>query len=54
GCAIRYQNDFVSLDLVDSRYIFSHINAKLLKWIGKDLIIGENFGHAVKEKGWFF
>ncbi|KAF8579814.1 DNA repair helicase [Ramaria rubella] len=54
GRAIRHQNDFASLILVDSRYASSRISGKLPKWIGKDLVITENFGHAVREVGRFF
>lgn len=54
GRAIRHQNDYASLILVDSRYASPRINAKLPKWIGQNVIVTKNFGHAVKEVGQFF
>ncbi|KAF8488344.1 helicase C-terminal domain-containing protein [Gautieria morchelliformis] len=54
GRAIRHQNDYASLILVDSRYASPRISAKLPKWIGENLIVTKNFGHAVKEVGQFF
>ncbi|KAF8507368.1 helicase C-terminal domain-containing protein [Hysterangium stoloniferum] len=54
GRAIRHQKDYASLILVDARYGASRINAKLPKWIGKDIIVTKNFGQAVKEVGQFF
>lgn len=54
GRAIRHQNDYASLILVDSRYASPRINAKLPKWIGESVMVTKNFGHAVKVVGQFF
>ncbi|KAF8195495.1 helicase C-terminal domain-containing protein [Pholiota molesta] len=54
GRAIRHQNDWASLLLLDRRYASTSIRNKLPKWIGKKIIISEGFGQTVKEMAAFF
>ena len=54
GRAIRHKNDYACLILVDVRYGSPRISAKLPNWIGKDVIVSNTFGQAVKQIGQFF
>ncbi|KDQ09930.1 hypothetical protein BOTBODRAFT_58448 [Botryobasidium botryosum FD-172 SS1] len=52
--AIRHQNDWASLILLDSRYASARIRGKLPGWIGKNVLVAQTFGEAVKELGAFY
>ena len=53
GRAIRHQNDYAALLLVDKRYATNRISGKLPKWIGRDVKVGD-FGMGVKGVAGFF
>ncbi|GBE87470.1 ATP-dependent DNA helicase CHL1 [Sparassis crispa] len=54
GRAIRHRGDWASLVLVDSRYTSPRIRNKLPNWIGKNTIVTDGFGQAMKEMGKFY
>lgn len=54
GRAIRHQNDWAALVLVDMRYASTQIRNKLPKWIEQGTILTSTFGQAMKELGSFF
>ncbi|KAG8888047.1 ATP-dependent DNA helicase chl1 [Tulasnella sp. 332] len=54
GRAIRHRGDWAGLILIDSRYASARIRAKLPGWIGKDVIVADKFGSAMKELGSFY
>lgn len=53
GRAIRHQNDYATILLVDQRYGTPRISKKLPQWIGKDLKVG-GFSDAVRNVAGFF
>jgi chromosome transmission fidelity protein 1 len=53
GRAIRHQNDFACILLIDKRYSSAKISKKLPKWIGEDVKAGD-FGAAVRGLAGFF
>ncbi|KZT72447.1 DNA repair helicase [Daedalea quercina L-15889] len=54
GRAIRHQNDWAALVLVDCRYGSSRIRGKLPQWIAKNAVITDTFGQAMKALGSFY
>lgn len=53
GRAIRHQNDWASLILIDSRYKGLHIQNKLPSWIKNSLISSLSFGQIIKSVAQF-
>lgn len=53
GRAIRHQNDYASILLVDQRYAQPRIRGKLPKWIGQDVKVGD-FGTSIRNLAAFF
>ncbi|KAL5524487.1 CHL1 [Sanghuangporus sanghuang] len=54
GRAIRHQNDWSTLILVDKRYSSQKVQAKLPGWICQDIAVPESFGQAMKSLGEFY
>ncbi|KAG8817056.1 ATP-dependent DNA helicase chl1 [Serendipita sp. 399] len=54
GRAIRHQNDWAALILLDERYASARIRSKLPKWIGDGVSTPEKFGQVVKELAQFY
>ncbi|KAG9052955.1 ATP-dependent DNA helicase chl1 [Serendipita sp. 407] len=54
GRAIRHQNDWAALILLDERYGSARIRSKLPKWIGDGVSTPDGFGHVVKELAQFY
>lgn len=54
GRAIRHKNDWAALILIDQRYSSQKIQAKLPKWIGKNVNIADSFGHLMRSMAVFF
>jgi len=54
GRAIRHQNDWAALVLVDCRYSSPRIREKLPQWIAENAIVTETFGQAMKTLGSFY
>lgn len=54
GRAIRHRGDWAGLILIDSRYASARIRAKLPEWIGKEVVVADKFGSAMKELGSFY
>lgn len=49
GRAIRHQNDWAALVLLDERYGSTRIRAKLPKWIGERVSNPDGFGKVIGE-----
>ncbi|KAL5482596.1 CHL1 [Sanghuangporus weigelae] len=54
GRAIRHQNDWSTLILVDKRYSSQKVQAKLPGWIRQDIAVPQSFGQAMKSLGEFY
>ncbi|KAF7291652.1 Chl1 helicase [Mycena chlorophos] len=54
GRAIRHQNDWASLILLDKRYGSSALRKKLPGWIGGKLVIPDGFGQVIRELASFY
>jgi chromosome transmission fidelity protein 1 len=54
GRAIRHQNDWAALILLDERYGAPRIRKKLPGWISDSVTKVDNFGHAIKELAQFY
>ncbi|KAL5501633.1 CHL1 [Sanghuangporus vaninii] len=54
GRAIRHQNDWSALILVDKRYSSQKVQAKLPGWICQDIAVPQSFGQAMKSLGEFY
>ncbi|KAG9035892.1 ATP-dependent DNA helicase chl1 [Tulasnella sp. JGI-2019a] len=54
GRAIRHRGDWAGLILIDSRYASARIRTKLPGWIGKEVVVADKFGNAMKELGSFY
>jgi len=54
GRAIRHQNDYASVVLLDRRYAQRKIVKRLPQWIAKDMETPANFGGAVRNVNAFF
>lgn len=55
GRAIRHQNDYATILLLDKRFAFSkRVQGKLPNWIGEGLVVPQAFGGVVKEVVGFF
>ncbi|KAF7297812.1 Chl1 helicase [Mycena kentingensis (nom. inval.)] len=54
GRAIRHQNDWASLILLDKRYASTAIRKKLPGWIGGKLAVPEGFGLVIRELASFY
>ncbi|KAF7299172.1 Chl1 helicase [Mycena indigotica] len=54
GRAIRHQNDWASLILLDKRYGSPSIRKKLPQWIGGRLLVSDGFGKAIRELALFY
>ncbi|KAJ7069950.1 helicase C-terminal domain-containing protein [Mycena amicta] len=54
GRAIRHQNDWASLILLDKRYASMSIRKKLPQWIGGKLAVTDGFGQVIRELASFY
>jgi len=56
GRAIRHQQDYAVIVLLDQRYSLSRITAKLPKWIRDSVVNGEqkSFAELMRSTGFFF
>ncbi|KZS97147.1 DNA repair helicase [Sistotremastrum niveocremeum HHB9708] len=54
GRAIRHRNDWAALIFLDVRYGSTRIRRKLPAWLGRDIVVAQTFGQAVKELGAFY
>ncbi|EJC97956.1 DNA repair helicase [Fomitiporia mediterranea MF3/22] len=54
GRAIRHQNDWAALILIDNRYKSQKVQQKLPGWIRQNITTPQSFGQAVKELGEFY
>lgn len=54
GRAIRHQNDWAALVLLDERYGSTRVRAKLPKWIGNGVVVPDSFGLVIRELSQFY
>ncbi|KAF9517221.1 hypothetical protein BS47DRAFT_546425 [Hydnum rufescens UP504] len=54
GRAIRHQNDWASLILIDQRYSTPRIQSKLPQWIRGSVSIAHTWGQGLRELGAFY
>ena len=54
GRAIRHQNDYAAIVLIDQRYTTSRIHSKLPGWIRESLNITQSFGESFGELARFY
>lgn len=54
GRAIRHQNDYASIILLDRRYLKTSVQKKLPTWIGSDIKQIDNFGSCLPRLKQFY
>lgn len=54
GRAVRHQNDYAALILLDRRYGRPEIKQRLPGWIRKEVSVADRFGGLIKQTAAFF